>query len=301
LTGSSGNLASAIIPLLQKRGDTIIGADTAPPSIEGIVHQNLDITDGKRVIEVMEKHKPDLVIHLAAETNVDRCQIEPERAHRINASGTSNLALACKGLGASMVYLSTGEIFDGDKLTPYVETDQPNPVNVYAQSKLDGEIAVRAALTKYFIVRSGWLFGGGGKDAKFVGKIIKILETAQEVKAVDNIFGSPTYINDLASNILRLVDSGKYGLYHMCNKGFVSRYDMARKIVEVLEKKEVKVVPVSSEVFPMPAKRGRSEVLENHNLMIAGLDFMPSWDDALKRYLRSFPQKPIEPHITEKI
>ena len=247
----------------------------------------LDIADAFKVRKIFTHESPELVFHLAAATDVDRCETDPEWAHRVNTLGTENLALACRELNIPMVYVSTAEVFDGNKPTPYIEDDAPNPLNTYAMSKLEGERAVQKHLSKYFIVRTAWIVSGGKLDKKFVGKILRLLETEKEIRAVEDKIGSPTFAQDLAKNMVELAESGQYGLYHMVNQGFCSRYEMAQEIIKILGIKDIKLVPVSSKAFPAPAKRGRSEALKNHKLSLLGLDHMPEWKVSLLDYLKN--------------
>lgn len=280
VTGASGNLASALIPLLEARGDQVVATDLRPA--EGKVA--MDICDYAKVLEVFGAHAPERVFHLAAETDVDRCETEPDRAYRINAFGSENVALACAKSGAEMVCVSTAEVFDGLKPGPYHEFDRPGPVNIYGKSKLAGEDAARSLLPRHFVVRTAWLTGAAN-DSKFVAKILKLIETRKEIQAVSDKRGSPTFVSDLAANLLVLADSGRYGTYHCCNRGVCTRYDMAVKMMEVLKRGDVKVVPVSSDRFPLPAPRGPSEAMVNYKLGLLGLDRMPSWEDSLRDYL----------------
>ena len=235
---------------------------------------------------LIERDRPDLVIHLAAVTDVDRCQTDPALAYQVNAYGTENIAIACQKTDVPMVYVSTAEVFDGKKKTPYNEYDEPNPVNTYAKSKLEGEIAVQGLLRKYFIVRTAWLVGGGKTDQKFVGKIVRLLEKEKTIHAVKDKIGSPTFAGDLAKNLIALVESGRHGLYHLCNQGFCSRFDMAKEILKILGRTDVKLVPVSSKSFRAPAPRGRSEAMVNLKLGLLGLDRMPPWQKSLEKYLK---------------
>src|SRR3989344_2873536 len=219
ITGASGGLASALIPLLKKRRDTLVlTGDHAPRNPPNNFHA-MDVSDLPGVLRVFKAHRPGLVLHLAAATDVDRCETDPEYAFRVNARGTENIALACKKFNIPMVYVSTAEVFDGKKKAPYRETDKPRPVNAYARSKLEGEKAVQRHLKKYFIVRTAWLVGGGRNDKKFVGKFLRLLETNRTINVVRDKVGSPTFVRDLAKNLLLLADSGRYGLYHLCNRG----------------------------------------------------------------------------------
>ncbi len=285
LTGASGMLAAEVVPHLLANGHTVVQTDLRQrlPEIIG-----LDILDYARVKKLIDEHNPDFVFHLAAETNVDLCEQKPDHAFRTNAEGTENLAVYCKEKNVPMLYISTSAVFYGDRepSKPYVESDTPRPRNLYGESKLKGEIAVQKLLQKYFIIRAGWMVGGWELDKKFVYKIVQqIKEGKTELMAVSDIFGTPTFTKDFAKNLLTVIESGRYGLYHMANKGVCSRYDMALKIVEFMgQQRKVKVKPVGSEKFPLPAPRG-SEMIQNEKLEQLGLNHMPRWEDSLREYI----------------
>ena len=249
---------------------------------------SLDIRDPVAVMDEVQKIKPDLVLHLAAATDVDRCQLEPDWAHSVNSIGTQNVALACQGTNALLVYISTGNVFSGKKETEYNEFDKPGPMNVYGESKLAGERIVTSLLNRYYIVRAGWMIGGGAKDKKFVGKIASmIVDGDSSLKAVNDKYGSPTYARDLLNGISKLVDTGYYGLYHMVNPGIASRYQISEVLRDVLEYPDLEIESVSSEHFPSPAPRIRMEALRNYKLELLGCDWMRPWEEALQDYVIS--------------
>ena len=244
----------------------------------------MDVTDKDKVFGLVKKYKPKLILHLAAETDVDKCETEIEHANLVNATGTQNIALACKESGAEMVYISTGGVF-GDKKRVHTELDEPNPLSVYSKSKYEGEKIVRSLLERYYIFRAGWMIGGGAKkDKKFVGKMIELMGKRDMIEAVNDKYGSPTFAKDFVAGIKRMITTGKYGLYHLVNKGVVTRYDIAVELAKLL-KKNVKVVPVTSDRFPLPAPRAESEAMETYNLSKLGLDIMPDWKASLKEYV----------------
>jgi dTDP-4-dehydrorhamnose reductase len=284
VTGAGGVLGTAVCAELQHLGHRPLKTDVWPDSESNI---NLDITDADRVEAVFAKCHPDLVLHLAAATDLDFCEKDPEYAHNVNVRGTENIANACSRHKVTLVYVSTGGIFDGTKKEPYVETDAPHPVNVYARTKWEGEKAAQAIVDKLFIFRLCWVIGGGVEDKKFVGKIVgQIRSGVREIRAVSDIWGSPTFARDFSRNVMGVVAKAPFGLYHMVNKGACSRFELAQKIVELMDRKDViRVVPVNAEAFPMVAPRPRSEVLSNERLRSLGLDSMPSWEDGLREYL----------------
>ncbi len=248
----------------------------------------LDVRDWNAVRERVVGGRYSLVVHLAAETDVDRCEGEPDHAYRTNAWGTHNVALACQEAGIPMVYTSTAGVFGGDgALGPFTEYDPPCPANVYGASKLAGEKIVNGLLTRAYVVRPGWMMGGGPKDHKFVAKIVAQVREGRAIKAVDDKIGSPTFGRDLTLQIRDLIVSGHFGLYHATNHGTCSRYDVACRIVKALGA-PMTVTAVSSDQFPLPAPRARSEAMRNLNLQLLGLDRMGPWEDALDAYLREW-------------
>ncbi len=282
VTGANGMLADALCPLLKKAGYDVTATDINGDN--GIIKS--DIRQVNSMLSVIKDHRPEIVFHLAAETDVDKCELQPEHAYNTNWRGTENIATICKELGLTMVYISTGAVFDGEKEGGYIETDKPNPISVYGVSKLKGEEAVRSLLSRYYIVRAGWMIGGHNKDKKFVWKIVQLLNSKPEISVVTDKTGSPTFTSDFSRGIVDIVGSGKYGLYHCVNKGICTRYDIAVKIAEFLGKKDVVIKPVTSDAFPLPAPRGKSEAMINHNLAKLGLDRTRPWQDALKEYLK---------------
>jgi dTDP-4-dehydrorhamnose reductase len=188
-----------------------------------------------------------------------------------------------------LVYTSTLGVFYGDKPEPYTEFDEPNPINVYGRSKLEGEKIVQALLNKFYTVRAGWMVGGGPKkDKKFIGKIIRQINETTTLKAVNDKIGSPTYTYDFSRCLADLIETGFYGLYHCTNKGVGSRFDVAKKIVEFMGRTDVTVEPVSSAYFPLPAARARSEMSRNYKLELLRIDSTRHWEEALKEYINTY-------------
>lgn len=243
-------------------------------------HRSLDITDPKEVLAVCKKYMPKVILHLAAETDVDRCERDQQHAYAVNTIGTYYVAAAAKEIEAKLVYISTAGIFDGTKNAPYVEEDEPNPHNYYGRSKYLGELIVRGMLSDYLIVRAGWMFGGGPKkDQKFIAKMVEQLNKP-EIRAVNDKVGSPTYAKDLVAGIYELLKENKTGIYHMGNRGSASRYEVAKLIAEVL-RPSVSVLSVDSSYFKLDASRGGYEGMESK------ADIMRPWQDALREYLKS--------------
>jgi dTDP-4-dehydrorhamnose reductase len=284
ITGAGGMLGSALCPILEQANFDIIATDAIVQGNGKLIY--LDVSDYSSVLNLVEKQKPDIIMHLAAETDVDLCEKNPDRAFKINTIGTQNITFACRKTNATMVYISTGAVFSGDKPEPYTEFDNPNPVNVYGKSKWEGEKIIENFLSKYYIVRAGWMIGGGLKDKKFVSKIVEQLEKTKKLKVVDDKFGSPTYAVDLSKGLIDLLKTDYYGVFHMANKGTCSRYELSREIVRVLGPKDVSIQPVSSALFPSAAPRPRSEALTNYKLDLLGMNCMRPWEEALEEYLR---------------
>lgn len=242
----------------------------------------LDVTDLKEVERVFNAHKPKVIIHLAAETDVERCERDPEYAYLANGIGTWNVAMVAKKIGAKVVYVSTVYVFDGTKDGPYLETDEPSAPNYYGRSKHMGEVVVQGILRDYIIVRAGWMFGGGpAKDQKFVAKIIKQLGQP-EIKAVNDNVGSLTYAKDLVAKIKELLSAGVSGkIVHASNEGFCSRYDVALEIVKGM-KSNVNVAGVPSSYFNLDASLSHSDRMESVN----GGTMRP-WREAMADYLQT--------------
>lgn len=268
----------------------------APFAIRGFY--KLDITKKQNVLAIIRNLNPDVIIHAAAWTDVDGCELDPKKAYQINSEGTKNVAGACKAIGATLIYLSTDFVFDGKKKNPYKETDKTNPLGIYADSKLKGELTIKRILKKYFILRTSWLYGKHGKN--FVDTILKKAETEKVLKVVDDQVGSPTYTKDLAKAIHALL--GKivgswelgvgsragfnlpYGTYHVSNSGSVSWYDYAKEILK-LAKSQTKVMPISSKELDRPAKRPKMSILDNSKFVKFTGYKMRNWQEALKEYV----------------
>jgi len=247
------------------------------------------VRDYKQVKDLSKRVNPDLIMHLAAETDVDKCEVEPDNAFLTNTIGTQNVSLVCQSQNIKMVYISTIGVFYGDKLEPYTEFDEPNPINIYGKSKLEGEKVVQNLLNRFYIVRAGWMVGGGPKkDKKFVGKIIRLSNENRALKAVDDKVGSPTYTFDFCNCLSDLIETGYFGIYHCTNKGYCTRFDVAKKIIDILKKDSVKVEPVRSAFFPLPAARARSEMSRNYKLELLGMDKMRNWEAALEEYINLY-------------
>ena len=258
------------------------------PELIGLGRAELDVRDAAQVLQAVGQARSARVIHLAALTDVDGCQRNPDAAFLTNTLGAQNVALACRRNDAELIYISTLAVFNGRKPEAYTEFDAPDPSNLYARSKYEGEQMVRGLVPRHYIVRAGWLFGGGAHDKKFVGKMLGQARQHNELRAVDDKFGSPTYTVDFARGLARLAESGLYGTYHLVNTGQpASRYEIARRLVQAAGLDQCRVLPVSSEAFPLAAPRPRMEAARNYVLELRGCHWMRPWTEALDEYAAS--------------
>lgn len=272
VTGVKGQLGYDVVNELEKRGHTAIGVDI----------DEMDITDAEAVDRVITEADVEAVIHCAAYTAVDAAEDNLELCRRVNAAGTENIAKVCKKLDLKMVYISTDYVFDGEGERPWEPDDRRDPLNAYGIGKYEGELAVEENLEKYFIIRIAWVFGVNGKN--FIKTMLKLGETRDEVSVVNDQIGSPTYTYDLARLIVDMVETEKYGRYHATNEGFCSWYEFACEIFRQAGM-NVKVNPVTSDEFPAKAKRPHNSRMSKEKLSENGFERLPSWQDALKRYL----------------
>jgi len=285
VTGAAGMLGSTLVPILRKKGHRVYPTDI-DLSDKGM--KLLDVREIKQVENWVKKVSPNLIMHLAAETDLEKCEDDPNHAYLTNTVGVQNVALLCEHKKIPLVYIGTAGVFDGKKKGFYNEFDVPNPINIYGKSKLAGERIIEKLLTKYYIVRAGWMMGGGKKDKKFVAKIMKqINEGAKKIHAVTDKLGTPTYTVDFSKCISRLILTEYYGLYHIVCSGEGTRYDVAKEILKILDRKDIKLIPVTSRFFSKtyPAPRPRSEMMENLMLELRGMNTMRSWKEGLKEYL----------------
>ncbi|WP_195948403.1 dTDP-4-dehydrorhamnose reductase [Paraclostridium bifermentans] len=272
ITGSNGQLGLE----LSKQLHVISGYDVIKTDRE-----NLNILDFKSVNDAITRENPDIVINCAAHTAVDVCETDIENAYKINALGPRNLATACEKIGAKFVQVSTDYVFDGSGNRPYREDDMTCPNSIYGTSKLMGEQFTKEFCSKYFIVRTAWLYGDGNN---FVKTMLKLAETNKELNVVDDQVGSPTSTVDLARAIIELMNTEYYGTYHGTCEGQCSWYDFAKKIFE-LKNIDIKVNPVTSEEFKRPAPRPSYSVLDNFMFKLVGLNSFRNWEESLEEYL----------------
>ena len=291
VTGTSGQLGYDVMMELASRGHEGIGADRSDSDAE-FEHVILDITDAKKVSEVVNEIKPDAIVHCAAWTNVDGAE-DPDNRDKVmavNVEGTRNLAEAAKAVDAKFMYISTDYVFNGQGERPWQPDDKDYaPLNVYGESKLNGELAVSEILDKYFIVRIAWVFGKNGNN--FIKTMIKVGETHDMVEVVADQIGTPTYTFDLARLLVEMIETDKYGYYHATNEGgYISWADFAKEVYKDAEM-DVKVVAVSTEDYEKKAgktvaKRPFNSRLDKSKLVEAGFEPLPTWQDAVKRYIK---------------
>jgi dTDP-4-dehydrorhamnose reductase len=246
-----------------------------------------DITD-PGVSACVADFKPDLVVHAAAFTDVDGCETDPEKAYRVNALGTQHVAMGAVWAGAPLLYVSTNEVFDGSRREPYREWDPASPMSVYARSKAAGEQIVRDLLNRFFIVRLAWLFGPGG--ANFVTKILAGAQKHGALRVAADEFGNPTYAPDLASAIVRVAESGRFGVYHLVNEGFCSRCDFAREILRLAGREDITITPILSAEWSRPSRPPLHAVLANTHAAALGIRLRP-WQESLAEYMRNAPAR----------
>ena len=296
VTGVAGQLGHDVMNELAKRGYEGIGSDVAPEytgiqdgsAVTKMPYVSLDITNKNAVEQTLEQIRPDVVIHCAAWTAVDMAEDDDkvEKVRAVNAGGTENIALVCKKLDCKMVYTSTDYVFDGQGETPWdPDCKDYKPMNVYGQTKLEGELAVSRNLEKYFIVRIAWVFGVNGKN--FIKTMLNVGKTHDTVRVVKDQIGTPTYTYDLARLLIDMVETDKYGYYHVTNEGgYISWYDFTCEIYRQAGY-DTKVIPVTTEEYGISkAARPFNSRLDKSKLVKNGFTPLPTWQDALSRYLK---------------
>lgn len=297
VTGVAGQLGHDVMNELAKRGHEGIGSDMAPEysgiqdgtAVTGMPYVSLDITDKAAVEKTIEEIAPDAVVHCAAWTAVDLAEDEDkkDKVRAINVGGTENIALSCKKTGAKMLYLSTDYVFNGLGTEPWKpDCKDYAPLNVYGQTKLDGELAVSGILDKYFIVRIAWVFGVNGKN--FIKTMLNVGQKYDTVRVVNDQIGSPTYTYDLARLLVDMIETDKYGYYHATNEGdYISWYDFTCEIYRQAGLK-TRVIPVTTEEYGLSkAARPFNSRLDKSKLTENGFCPLPEWQDALSRYLQA--------------
>ncbi len=289
ITGCGGMLGNAIYPYFVTMYDNVLASDKTVDE-EWLV--KLDVRDNVELSKTFKEYKPDIVLHLAAETNLEYCETHPDVATATNEVATETIAKLSKEYGSTLIYISTAGVFDGTKEGIYTEADKPSPIMVYGQTKYDGELKALKYCPKTYVVRAGWMMGGGrNKEKKFIYKILQqIAEDRKEIFAVSNRWGTPTYTYDFAMNIFKLLKTKKYGTYHMVCEGEGTRYDVAKEILHICNRDDIILTPVDSNYFKEDyfAPRPVSEMMYNAKLRELGIHSMRSWKDSLRDYIHNY-------------
>ena len=277
VTGANGQLGYDTLRELAARGYT---------DVRGIDIEDLDITDEAAVRDYIGAYRPEVVMHNAAWTAVDKAEENPERVYAVNALGTKYIAEACREVGAKMLYISTDYVFPGDGDRYYEPQDAKGPLGTYGRTKSDGEDFVQALLDRYFIVRISWVFGIHGNN--FVKTMLRLAETKTELSVVCDQIGSPTYTYDLSGLLCDMIETEQYGIYHATNEGICSWYEFAAYIFEVAGVTGVRVEPISTREYAARVKqayRPLNSRMSKDKLVAAGFRRLPSWQDAVRRYI----------------
>lgn len=274
VTGAKGQLGTDLMNELERQGLTGIGVDI----------EEMDITDQAACKHVISQSHADAVIHCAAYTAVDAAEENIELCRRINSEGTRNVALACKDAGIAMMYISTDYVFDGKGTRPWEPDDERDPLNVYGLTKYEGELAIEELLEHYFTVRIAWVFGVAGNN--FIKTMLRLGKERGAVSVVDDQVGSPTYTYDLARLLVDMIQTERYGRYHVTNEGVCSWYEFAVEIFRQAGMEQVSVTPVSSDAFAAKAVRPENSRMSKEKLKENGFIPLPSWPDALSRFLK---------------
>ena len=272
VTGVAGQLGHDVVKLLRARNIECRGVDVA----------DFNLTDGDAVKAYVQEYAPTVIVHCAAYTNVDRAESQPEICAAVNGMGTMNMVRAALSVGAKLVYISTDYVFPGTGNTPWEVDDPYGPLNVYGMSKVQGENAVRSLMTRFFILRTSWVFGLNGKN--FVRTMRRLGAEKSELRVVCDQVGSPTYTQDLARVICDMIPTDQYGIYHVRNEGFISWAEFAEMIMQK-SGLDCRIIPVPTSDYPAPARRPLNSRLSGRKLKEAGFDPMPPVEDALNRYL----------------
>ena len=294
VTGVCGQLGHDVMNELAGRGHEGLGSDLAPvysgvqdgSAVCTMPYEQLDITDAKAVQKQLLRAQPDAVIHCAAWTAVDAAEApeNQEKVRAINAGGTRHIAQACRDLGCKLMYISTDYVFDGQGNTPWQpDCEDYAPLNVYGQTKLEGEQAVRELMEKFYIVRIAWVFGMNGNN--FIKTMLRLGQTHTTLRVVNDQVGTPTYTQDLARLLVDMIEREEYGIYHATNEGICNWYEFACEIFRQAGMK-VDVAPVPASEYPTKAKRPENSRMSKAELTENGFVRLPSWQDALERYLK---------------
>jgi dTDP-4-dehydrorhamnose reductase len=271
ITGHRGQLGTALQEALARQDHVLLGLDLPEH----------DVGDGPGILQALCDFRPAVILHTAGYTDVDGCARDPDRALRVNAMGTQNVALAAQACNAVVLYISTNEVFPGDRTAPYLEYDPPQPINAYGYSKWVGERYVEQLCCRFYIVRIAWLFGG---PRSFVTKMLALSAQQPELTVVDDEFGTPTYAPDLAAAIVQLIGTGHFGIYHLANEGACSRYEFARAILRLAGREGDPVRPIQLANFQRASTPPPRAVLRNLAAAALGIRLRP-WQEALAEHL----------------
>ncbi|WP_129690852.1 dTDP-4-dehydrorhamnose reductase [Gottfriedia acidiceleris] len=272
VTGYGGQLGYDVVRACEQHGLVV----------KGIGRKELDITERESVSSIIDSYKPDVIVHCAAYTAVDKAEDDKENCWNVNVEGTRYLVEAAKKHHSKFLYISTDYVFNGNGESPFNEDDQPDPIGYYGLTKYEGERVVQSLIENYFIVRISWVFGVNGNN--FIKTMLRLSETRNELNIVEDQIGSPTYTIDLAILIVDLIKSDKYGIYHATNEGFTSWADFAKEIFKQTDSKTL-VKSIASEDYPTRVARPKNSRLSKQKLVENGFQSLPSWQDALARYL----------------
>ena len=273
VTGVKGQLGYDVVKDLEKRGHQPIGVD----------REEMDLMDNQAIRTFIMDLKPEAIIHCAAYTAVDKAEEDVEICYQINAEAVKVISECAKELDVNMIYISTDYVFDGTKEGEYVETDIPNPINVYGASKLKGEQYVQDLLEKYYIVRISWVFGVNGNN--FIKTMLRLGLERDELNIINDQVGSPTYTADLAPLFVDMMETDKYGIYHATNEGFCSWYEFANEIFKQ-SGIEVKTNPITTDQYPTAAKRPMNSKMSKVKLEEYGFNTFPTWQEAVNNYIK---------------
>lgn len=271
VTGANGQLGKDVVQLAKQRGFEVYGFG----------RDEMDVTSLDQVRTHVQTIQPDVIIHCAAYTKVDLAEDEVEQAYRVNANGSRNVAISAEEIGAKVCYISTDYVFDGTSTVPYQEYDQTNPLSIYGKSKLAGEELTKTLSSRYFIVRTSWVYGKEGNN--FVKAMLRLAKERDQLSVVNDQIGSPTYTVHLANFLLQLVITENYGIYHASNTGSCSWYEFAKAIFKQANI-DVIVNPITTDQFPAKAKRPKFSLLDHVAIRTNGFDLLPHWHEGLKEY-----------------
>ncbi len=272
VTGVNGQLGYDVVKELKQRGHQAVGVD----------RKEMDLTSTEQIKECIETVKPEAIIHCAAYTAVDKAEDEEELCRRVNAIATKEIAEYAKKLDIPMIYISTDYVFDGTKDGEYTEQDTPNPINVYGKTKYEGEVYVQELLEKYYIVRISWVFGENGNN--FIDTMLRLAKDRDEINVINDQVGSPTYTKDLAPLLVDMIETDKYGVYHVTNEGYCTWYEFAKEIFRIADV-DIKVNPITTKEYPTKAVRPMNSKMSKEKLYYINLKTLENWKIAVQKYL----------------